>query len=94
VDFHQEYGDQGLVVVGLSSGGTADTDDLLAFIESTGTSFPVVVDSDATYNRYVSESAITPYPIDIVTDSDGVIVYFSREYDPDALRDAVERVLP
>lgn len=82
------------MVLGLSSGGTADTDDLLAFIESTGASFPVVVDSDATYNRYVNDDAISPYPIDIVVDGDGVIVYFSREYDPDALRAAVERVLP
>ena len=34
-----------------------------------------------------------PYPIDVVVDADGTIVYLSRTYEPDALAAAVESVL-
>jgi len=81
-------------VLGLSSGGTADTDDLRSFVASAGVTFPILVDTDSSYREFTLDAASTPYPIDVVLDADGVIVYFSREYDPVGLRAAVERVLP
>ena len=88
------YGPQGLVVIGLSSGGMADSDDLDAFLSATGVTFPILVDIDNTYIEYDQDGATSPYPIDLVVDADGTIVYLSRTYEPDALRAAVESVLP
>lgn len=87
------YGPQGLVVLALSSGGMADAADLETFIASTGVTFPVLVDTTNTYSEYDNDGAISPYPIDLVLDADGTIVYLSRTYEPDALRAAVESVL-
>ena len=88
------YGPQGLVVLGLSSGGMADAADLNAFITTNGVTFPILIDTGNTYMSYDNLAAIAPYPIDIVLDADGTIVYLSRTYEPDALRAAVESVLP
>lgn len=81
-------------MLGLSAGGSASDEDLDAFLEATGVTFPILKDEDRTYDEYTSDPALSPYPIDIVVDADGVIVYLSQSYDADALRDAVERVLP
>jgi len=81
-------------VLGLSAGGIADADDLRAFAGATGVTFPLLEDTANTYDEYTRDPTASPYPIDIVLDADGVIVYFSREYDPVGLRAAVESVLP
>lgn len=92
-DFHQEYADRGLIVLGLSSGGRASNDDLRTFVASMGVTFPILTDTDGTYTEYTVEQAFTPYPIDVVLDAGGTIVYLSRTYDPEQLRAAVESVL-
>lgn len=91
--FHQQYGPEGLLVLGLSARSSADAEDLAAFLDATGATFPVVVDDRDTYAQYAADDSVSPYPIDVVVDADGIIVYLSREYDPDAMADAVERVL-
>ena len=88
------YGPRGLQVIGLSSGGQADARDLETFVASTGVTFPVLVDTESTYEQYQSDADVyAPYPIDVVVDADGTIVYLSRTYEPDALAAAVESVL-
>lgn len=77
----------------MSARSSADSDDLATFLESTGVTFPVVLDSTGTYAQYADDDSVSPYPIDIVTDDMGIIVYLSREYEPDSLRLAVESVL-
>lgn len=91
--FHQAYRDEGLLVLGLSAGGNATPEQLDAFLAATGVQFPVLRDTDNTYQQYAFERALTPYPIDVVVDADGVIVYLSQTYDPAALHAAVARVL-
>lgn len=91
--FHQAYADEGLLVLGLSAGGNATTEQLDAFVEATGVQFPVLRDTDNTYQQYSFERSLTPYPIDVVVDADGVIVYLSQTYDPVALHAAIGRVL-
>lgn len=81
-------------MLGLSARSNGDADDLRAFVEANGVTFPILVDEDDTYGLYTLEEAASPYPIDLVVDADGVIVYVAREYDPEALRAAVEGVLP
>lgn len=88
------YRDRGLLVLGLSSGGHASDAELDAFLDATGVTFPVVRDDDDTYAAYAWNDALAPYPIDLVVDEDGRITYLAREYDPAALRAAVEAVLP
>lgn len=51
------------------------------------------MDEDDTYAQYSADDYVSPYPIDVVVDDAGIIVYLAREYDPDAMVDAVERVL-
>ncbi len=81
-------------MLGLSAGGSASDEDLDAFLAATGVTFPILKDDDDTYHEYTSDPALSPYPIDIVVDADGTIVYLSQTYDAVALRDAVESVLP
>lgn len=80
-------------MIGISAGGMADDADLDTFITSTGVTFPIVRDTAATYWDYDNDGAISPYPVDLVLDADGKIVYFSRTYEPSAMRNAVENVL-
>lgn len=88
------YGAEGLVVLGLLSGSRADAADLDAFLDATGATFPILIDTADTYSEYDNVGAISPYPIDLVIDADGTIVYLARTYEPAALRAAVESVLP
>lgn len=81
------------MVIGLSARGNADAEDLTAFLEATGVTFPVLLDTDDTYAEYDNVPTISPYPIDVVLDADGTIVYLARTYDPVGLRAAVESVL-
>lgn len=80
-------------MLGLSAGGNASTEGLLEWLDTNGITFPVALDDADTYRLYADEDAPAPYPIDVVADADGTIVYLAREYDPDALREAVEGVL-
>ena len=34
-----------------------------------------------------------PFPVDVVVDADGKIVYVAREYDPDGIRAAIDALL-
>ncbi len=80
-------------MLGISAGGIAEDADLDTFITSTGVTFPILRDSAETYWEYDNTGAISPYPVDIVLDADGKIVFLSRTYEPSAMRNAVENVL-
>lgn len=36
---------------------------------------------------------VNPFPVDVIVDKDGTIVYIAREYDPDAMDDILTRLL-
>ena len=44
--------------------------------------FPIVMDEGQAVT-YVSGLGISPFPMDVVIDRDGIIRYIRREYDPD-----------
>ncbi len=83
-----------MLVLGISSGGNGRPEDIRAFSEATGATFPILVDTENTYADYTLENSNSPYPLDVVLDADGTIVYLGRTYDPDGLHAAVESVLP
>jgi len=71
-----------------------DVDSAWEFIAEAGLSLPVLLDEDGRYYEgYATEAALTPYPLHIVVDRSGDIVYINREYDADLLRDAIRAAL-
>jgi len=71
-----------------------DFDTAWEFIAEAGLSLPVLLDEDGIYyESYATEPALTPYPLHVVVDRAGDIVYVNREYDADALRDAIRAAL-
>jgi len=63
------------------------------FIEQTGVTFPVGWDDNGSYRRFRPPSGISPFPLDVVIDREGRIVYLSGEFDSEAMQRAVEQVL-
>ncbi len=83
------------MVIGVNTGGLAGGDDaarIRLFIEQSNVTFPVVMDEQQA-QTYAAGLGISPFPVDVVVDREGVIRYISTEYDPDALREAVLRAL-
>jgi len=101
--FARKYKDRGLVVVGVNPGGRgglrggASTDDIggvQRFTENLGVSFPVGVESTSNYPAYNRNfRGANPFPIDIIVDRDGRIVYIAREYDPVKMTAVIEALL-
>lgn len=93
----RERAGEGLVVLGIDEGGLwgGDTEEILrAFAEQTGVTFPLLLDPDrAAVQGYDFGPSISPYPLDVIVDRDGVVRYLGHEYDAAALRAAVESVL-
>lgn len=87
--------DDGVVVVGVNTGGLFNDDTVArieAFIAQTGVTFPVVRDHDQV-KAYDTGLAISPFPVDVVIDRDGVIRYVSAGYDADTLLAVVQSLL-
>ncbi len=71
---------------GLNTGGFGETDEtILQFIDQTGVTFPVLRDNLGTYIDYITGEAISPYPIDVVIDPEGLVAYINQEYNLDAM---------
>ena len=86
-------------MIGVAQGGLrgGDTDEVLRqFIAQTGVTFDVVRDTDNGYSvfrRSLSESMISPFPLDVVIDPEGRLVSARGEYDPGALEDEIVPLL-
>jgi hypothetical protein len=101
--FARKYKSQGLVVVGVNPGGRGglrggpSTDDIggvQRFTENLGVSYPVGVETTSNYPAYNRNfRGANPFPIDIIVDRDGTIVYIAREYDPVAMTAMIEKLL-
>ena len=64
-----------------------------AFKEQTGVTFPLLL-GDTSYSQYaLNDEKITPYPLDVVADSNGNIVYLRHELDIAALEEAIVAAL-
>ena len=101
--FWRRYRDRGLVVVGVNPGGrggirgAASTDDIAGvqrFTENLGVTFPVGLEQTGSYRRFAENFAgANPFPVDVIVDRDGTIVYVAREYDAAAMESVIERLL-
>ncbi|MGE3508394.1 MAG: peroxiredoxin family protein [Vicinamibacterales bacterium] len=101
--FYQRFKDRGLVVVGINPGGRGgvqggpSTDDIggvQRFTENLGVTFPIGLEQTANYVSYVRNyRGANPFPVDIIADQDGRIVYIAREYEPEAMTALIEELL-
>lgn len=92
---YQKYKDQGLIVLGLSGDGLGSESlaTVKAFKEQTGVTFPLLL-GDTTKQLYAeTNGAITPYPLDVIADKSGTIVYLRNEVDVAAMEAVVEAAL-
>ena len=84
----------GAAFVGISHDQT-DTDELLtSFRSNSGTTIPFYrAAGGAAADQYDdlrgAPGGTAPYPVDVVLDADGVIVYLARDVNVDAIRDAL-----
>jgi hypothetical protein len=85
-----------VVVLGLSGSGLFGGESAAtveAFRDQTGVTFPLLL-GDTTSGLYVSgEGAISPYPIDVIIDRNGVIASVRRQYDGAAMQATLEALL-
>ena len=78
----------------INPGGTSDDERTLRdFVSQSGVTFPIAFGADRHLRMYEAGASITPYPLEVVADSEGRIVYLSREYDVDALVRVIESLL-
>lgn len=94
----QRFKDRGVQVVGLDPGGLmgGDTPEILeAFREQTGVTFPIGWDPDLSYATFrpAGGDSISPFPLDVIIDRDGVIRYVNREYEASAMTAVIESLL-
>lgn len=91
------------MVVGINPGGRGgvsggpSTDDLggvQRYTENLGVTFPIGLEQTANYVPYVQNyRGANPFPVDIIVDRDGKMVYIAREYEPEAMTAIIEKLL-
>ena len=90
---YQPYKDQDVIVVGINPGammmGGESAARVRAFVDQTRVTFPVGFDDGDSYKMFPYGGAISPFPLDVIVDRDGTIVYAERRYDGRAIRRAV-----
>lgn len=89
---YQQYGDEGLVPLGLAANAMESEETLDAFVEQTGITFTVAWDS-GTYNGYAWPGSISPYPRQAVVGRDGTLRYLAAEHQATALEQAIVAAL-
>lgn len=79
-----------MVVIGINSGGLGgETQAMIqAFVDQTQVTFPIVQDP-VSFTDWETSTSISPFPLDIVVDRNGIIQHVYREYDADTLIAAV-----
>ena len=90
------YADEEDVKIWLVDAGDS-FDDAFEFVGETSTSLPVLLDSDETiyksYKREEGGESYAPFPLQVIIDRDGTIVYLSNQYDAEAVRAAIDALL-
>lgn len=94
----QRYRHLGVVVIGMDPGGLlgGETPGMVRdFIRQTGISFPVAFDHTGSYRRLrdMGGTSLAPFPLDVVIDRSGRIVYISRQYQAKRLHKVIEALL-
>lgn len=93
--FHQQYKDQGLVVIALDAhDGPELIGQVQDFVGNLGISYDVGLESTTTYDALVQNfDGLNPFPVDVIIDKTGRIRYITREYDPYAMTEIIEQLL-
>lgn len=73
--------------------GQESTSTLASFVEQTGISFPVLRNDDTYFDYATPDGAISPFPLDVIVDRDGTIVYLRHEFDVDAMTTTIDQLL-
>jgi hypothetical protein len=93
--FGQAYGDE-LAMVAIDSDPEDYTqiDEVKAFCEDIGVTYPVGVEETETYELFSqSFEGANPFPIDVIVDKQGIIRYVAREYDPVRMKEVIDELL-
>lgn len=92
--FAKKYGDK-IAVVAVDANGDA-MDGVRRFVANLHPTFLLGLE-DPTTKTYAALNqhykGANPFPVDVVVDKDGKIVYVAREYDPDGIRAAIDASL-
>jgi hypothetical protein len=93
--FAQEYGDElALVAIDSDPDDYTQIEQVKAFCDDIGVSYPVGVEETETYELFSqSFEGANPYPIDVIVDKQGIIRYVAREYDPARMKEVVDELL-
>ena len=91
------------MVVGVNPGGRGgvqggpSTDDIggvQRYTENLGVTYPIGLEQTSNYTAYTANyRGANPFPVDIIVDKDGKMVYIAREYEPDAMTAIIENLL-
>ncbi len=65
--------------------GTESAETVGAFQEQTQVSFPLLLQDTTRSALAFSDASISPYPLDVILDRDGTIIYLRREFDIEAM---------
>ncbi len=77
--------------------GSQDTyEDLVAFRDWMGVTFPILFDENATVQRQYEQvrARSSVYPQDWIIGPDGIVLYVNNAYDAEAMTEIIESVLP
>ena len=93
----QKYKDRGLQVLAVNAGGLTgpETDATIqAFVNQTGITFPAARDLSRSYRDFSAPGGISPCPLDVIIDQQGVIRYVKPEYDATAMETVLDELVP
>jgi hypothetical protein len=78
-------------VIGINP--SEDLNTIQNFVTMFGLTYPVLQDPGSfTYNKY-RIPAISPYPLDVIIDQNGIIRYIHTEYDPQYMLEIINNLL-
>ena len=89
----QAYQNQSVQVIGANSSNGDDASTVQLFVDQTGITFPVGFDTNNSYQQFRTDTQISPYPLDVIIDADGIVQYVNMEYDPEAMINVIEGLL-
>jgi len=78
--FHEEYSDEGLLMLAISVDGPGTQSQIIPFLNRHGYTFPVLLDTESKVLALYDPQVILPYTI--LIDRDGIISYVQKGYSP------------
>lgn len=95
--FYLEYADDGLKVIGMNANDTlAQIGEVEDFCANLGVTYDVGLEDDLTptYTQFAQNfEGLNPFPLTVLVGKDRKVKYIAREYDGDALTQAIEEAL-